>query len=112
MKHAVKLLTVALLLSCGAMIPVWAANPVAAFATSVPATFSAVASRFGLTGFNSGTQPHAFGVVDASGFNNAPAIRNDDDRDTSAQAHMEWMTLLSGIGLIGVLIGRAKRRFT
>ncbi|MHB1248216.1 MAG: hypothetical protein ACYCZL_02215 [Polaromonas sp.] len=102
-------LTVALLLSCGAMIPVWAADPVAAFAASVPVTFSAVASRFGLTEFNAGSQRHAFGVVDASG---APVVRNEDDQDTPAQVHREWMTLLSGIGLIGVLIGRAKRRYT
>jgi hypothetical protein len=108
MKSGVKLLSVAMLLSLCAMNPVWAAAP---FADSVPDTLSAMASRTGLTEAIADLRRHAFAAIDSNSFNAPSATRQDSDRAPARPKHGAWMTLLAGVGLIGVLIGRAKRRY-
>jgi hypothetical protein len=58
-----------------------------------------------------GAQRLPFGAVEDRG-SNATSMRSFDSvRVAPVPEHRAWMTLVAGIGLIGMLIGRAKRRF-
>lgn len=114
MKPVVKLLSVALLFSFAAMTPLVAADRFAPINVAALDAMPAVASGLGFSHAvaDAGLRRHAFEAGAADNFYADPAAGAETVQAIQAPQHRAWMTLVAGVGLIAMLLGRIKRRYS
>lgn len=104
MKPAVKLLSAALLFSLGAMNPLVVADR---FAPAIDSALDTAASGVNLIHALADARSQLYALAR---FSVEPATRADAVQTAQAPKHRAWMTLVAGIGLIAMLLGRIRRR--
>jgi hypothetical protein len=77
---------------------------------SSPYAFTTGRQTFTYTFVNPGSQRLAFGVVDVNDYSVTTALWLDNVSVTPVPEPKDWLLMLAGLGLVGVMVERTKRR--